>query len=378
MTDENVAFKSPNGSPWKQLDAQEHKQELYTALLNSLQMQHLVVLAGSGCSLGRVGGPSMSDLWKKVVDENDPKVVARVIKQVEHNSGENIESLLSRVEAYLSLKTDKFVEKFLRDSKKKILAECSGFLNDEAGLEAHKTFIHRLSRRRVRDSRLKIFTTNYDLCFERAASALGTVAIDGFSFASPRRFDPRYFSYDIVRRPHNGDETVNYLEGVFFLYKLHGSVNWAAKGNGSIVEESGPSPDEACLIYPASGKYQQSFKQPYLESVSQYMAAVREPNTCVIVAGFGFNDDHLTVPLLEAASSNPHLRLIVVGPSAKSDIEKGEHKHWKRLSELNEQGEDVWFISAYFDQFARLIPDLKALSPADALVKAVRDVARVK
>ena len=42
-----------------------------------------------------------------------------------------------------------------------------------------------------------MFTTNYELCFERSASELGLVALDGFSFFEPRRFDPRYFEYDI-------------------------------------------------------------------------------------------------------------------------------------------------------------------------------------
>jgi hypothetical protein len=45
------------------------------------------------------------------------------------------------------------------------LEKCSDFL-DVGKLEAHKTVLHRLSRRRVRDPRLKVFTTNYDLCFE--------------------------------------------------------------------------------------------------------------------------------------------------------------------------------------------------------------------
>jgi hypothetical protein len=128
------------------------------------------------------------------------------------------------------------------------------------------------------------------------------------------------------------------------------------------------------LIYPAAGKYQQSFRQPHLELMAQYMASVREPNTCIIVTGFGFNDDHLSEPLMSAVNSNPHLRLIVVDPSAKERLVDG-NEHWGRLGELNAQGEDVWLISADFNQFAQLIPDLRSLSPADALVKAIRGVA---
>ncbi|MCW5237941.1 SIR2 family protein [Verminephrobacter eiseniae] len=388
MTDTktSLAFKPPRATEWKALtpakqkDSEEttaraNQSELHNTLLASLQMQHLVVLSGSGCSFG-AGGPSMSDLWQEVVGATPTDAAKAAAKTVGHDiATQNIEALLSRVEASLALKEDQTLKGFLDGSKSKILKKCSDFLVGEDKLEAHKTFVHRLSRRRARDQRLKIFTTNYDLCFERAASALGAVALDGFSFASPRRFDPRYFGYDIVRRARNGDESASYLEGVFLLYKLHGSVNWADKGDGNIVEEASPKPDEACLIYPAAGKYQQSFTQPHLESMAQYLAAVREPNSCIIVAGFGFNDDHLSAPLLAAVSSNPHLRLIVVDPAAEKNLQAG-NAHWKRLGALSQQGEDVWFISADFGQFVQLIPDLKSLTPADALAKAIQGAAR--
>lgn len=86
-----------------------------------------------------------------------------------------------------------------------ILKKCSGFATAEK-LDSHRTFLHRLSRRRARDQRLKVFTTNYDLCFELAAGQLGGIALDGFSFSKPRHYDPRFFSYDIIRRPRTGDD----------------------------------------------------------------------------------------------------------------------------------------------------------------------------
>jgi len=384
-----ISFKTPRGQEWQPLtsasddedsarQASRNKEELHGTLLASLQMQHLVVLSGSGCSLG-AGGPSMTDLWNEVTGGNTPTDDAKnAATAVGHDiSTNNVEALLSRIEASLQLKSDTALETFFKSSKEKILTKCSAFINDNKdALEAHRTFIHRLSRRRTRDQRLKVFTTNYDLCFERAAGELGAVALDGFSFTAPRRFDPRFYDYDIVRRARNGDESASYLEGVFLLYKLHGSVNWARKGtDNSIYEELSPKPEEACLIYPAAGKYQQSFTQPHLESMAQYLAAVREPNTCVIVAGFGFNDDHLSTPLLSAISSNPHLRLIVVDPAAEKNL-NGGNAHWKRMGELSRNGDDIWFISANFGQFATLIPDLKSLIPADALAKAIQGIAR--
>lgn len=129
------------------------------------------------------------------------------------------------------------------------------------------------------------------------------------------------------------------------------------------------------LPYPARGKYQQSFTQPHLESMAQYLAVVREPNTCVLVAGFGFNDDHLAEPLLAAARSNPHLRLIIVDPDSKTKTENG-NAYWTQFAQLSVLGEDIWFIAAGFSDFSQMIPDLKSLTPADTLMRAIQGVTR--
>lgn len=377
-------FKAPGEGEWRPLETDSDGQscnkgevknnetKLNNALLASLQMQHLVVLAGSGCSLP-AGGPSMSDLWNDTIGEQPSDQANDIARTVHYDLNDrNIEEFLSRIEAFLQVSDDSEVASFLNYCKGVILLKCSEFLPSEQ-LGSHKTFLHRLSRRRVRDQRLKVFTTNYDRCFEEAASEIGGVVLDGFSFAAPRHYDPRFFNYDIIRRPHSGDDSGNFLEGVFLLYKLHGSVNWARSENGTICEKEKPEPQEACLVYPASGKYQQSYTQPYLESMAQYLAAVREPNTCVLVVGFGFNDDHLSEPLLAAARSNPHLRLIIVSPHAEKNTNNGNN-YWKQFSALGEQGEDVWFIEADFKAFAEMIPDLKSLTPADTLMKAVQSV----
>ena len=35
---------------------------------------------------------------------------------------------------------------------------------------------------------------------DRATDELGVVALDGFSFTTPRRYDPRFFTYDIIQQ----------------------------------------------------------------------------------------------------------------------------------------------------------------------------------
>lgn len=403
-------FFGPESAVWKQLKpvvpsntppdeekrilaaAKEAKEELKAFLLASLQMQHVVVLAGSGTSLGNVTrGPSMWTLWDHCVHTNPgatsgtsiiSPLAQLVIDEIGYDASadkQNIEALLSRCDAFLQVKASKDVATFIKESKKTILKKCSEFIDptDSKQLASHRTFLHRLSRRRVRDSRLKLFTTNYDLCFETAAGRQGLVVLDGFSFTQPRQFDPRFFLYDIVRRPTTGDEVGTPLEGVFHIYKLHGSVNWARKGDNDIEVDPNPTPDSACLIYPAKGKYQQSYLQPHLELVSQYLSVLREPNTCLIVTGFGFNDDHLSEPILAAVRTNPHLRLIIVNPSADDLTARPteRNKYWETLFGLAKQGEDVWLINSYFGDFAEMIPDLKSLTPAQRITRDIKSIA---
>ncbi|MCE9529705.1 MAG: SIR2 family protein, partial [Planctomycetes bacterium] len=251
------------------------KRSLHDQLLASLQMQHVIVLAGSGTSLGpTVGGPSMWTLWDYCVNSNPNSGDAtrtktaqaqKVIDDVAYDqtvanekNKANIEALLSQCDAFLQYKpNEKHVSDFVKASKETILQKCSKFIDpaNRDQLETHRAFLHRLSRRRIRDSRLKLFTTNYDLCFEAAAAKQGLVMIDGFSFSQPRYFDPRFFQYDIVYRTSTTGEMGTPLQGVFQLLKLHGSVNWSRDGE---VIEINPIPDaeKACLIYPAKGKYE--------------------------------------------------------------------------------------------------------------------------
>ncbi len=393
MGNNKIMFLPPNSTKWQEIETDSEEQEkkiacdqnkkaLNELLLSSMQMQNIIVLSGSGTSLGNAGGPSMSDLWESCTKENGEyselakKIFSKVNYDVSDDTKVNIEEFLSLCEAFLQIDGNcKEVIDFAEHCKKKILESCN-FSSTEDSLDGHKTFIHRLSRRRVRDSRLKVFTTNYDTCFENAAGQQGVVVIDGFSFTKPRLYDPRFFDFDIIRRNSSADNTSNYLEGVFQLYKLHGSVNWERDETGKI-EEKEATPKGVCMIFPAKGKYQQSYIQPHLELMARYLSSLREPNTCILVCGFGFNDEHLSEPLLSAIETNPYLKVIITDNNAEKNIEEDKsdvNDYWKRLKALSNKGEDVWFINASFQNFANLIPDLRSLTPAEKLAKDIKSL----
>jgi hypothetical protein len=334
-------------------------------------MQHLAILSGSGTSI-EAGGPSMSDLWTEASKiPNFPAARA----EVSYEGGSDIEAFLSRCDAFSELKPDHAIVPAVRKSViEMILSRCRVPSIDPLSLTAHQDLLKKVARRRVRDSRVKLFTTNYDLCFERAAVELGLTPIDGFSFSHPRRFDPQFFDFDIVKRGPGFDKA-SFVSGVFQYYKLHGSVDWST-GEDKIEIDNSVTSESACLIYPARAKFQRSYQQPHLELMARYLAALREYNTCLVVIGFGFNDTHLYGPILSALRGNPHFRLIVVSRTIDKKLDSAsEESVFSELSALSRRA-DVSFVASSFANFVSLIPDLTALSPAHELEAAVLRVTK--
>lgn len=375
------AYTILNGEPPTEPNqTAQHRSALADMFANALQVPNLGFLAGSGTSLGPVGGPSMGHLWSQAMCEPASgtltQAAASVMGKVRYPNGStNIEHFLSQCDAYLSFNDDLQVRNFVSEVKAMILDACSTFLQTpQSDISAYRHLLQKLARRRVRDPRLKVFTTNYDMCFETAASDLGMVAIDGFSYTRRRRFDGKHFTYDIVRREADAHE---FTEGVFQLLKLHGSVSWSREGL-EIFEDAAPIPTNACLIYPAKGKYQQAFLQPHLELLSRYLEFLRQPNSCLMVAGFGFNDDHLSEPIYSAIQSNPSLKLILCDfqciPHVHNRGFHGSSLYWGRFHELAQRGYDIHFVSGTFSDLVSHIPHLRTASPAEQLANAVRRI----
>lgn len=70
----------------------------------------------------------------------------------------------------------------------------------------------------------------------------------------PRIYDARFFDMDIVRRNTSSSSTnTHYLEGVYQLYKLHGSTNWSRRNTNSYIIEQAENvtAENSCMIFPA-------------------------------------------------------------------------------------------------------------------------------
>lgn len=308
-----------DGSDDSKKAADQANQMLRERLGSLLLSQNLLLLFGSGASVA-VGGPSMLALWNEAAD-SQKAVFEEVCDTVGHpKEKKDIEALLSRCQgaqvfaektkaAMLKTFVDA-VEGIIRDRCRKIEAWEKENGRKQTAIEAitsHATLLSRVVPRRQDLPRTRIFTTNYDLCIELAAKEKRMPILDGFDLITPRTFDGRWFDYDFVRRSAR-EGAPDYLESVFHLYKLHGSVDWHQSSDGIVRDSETKKP---YLIYPRDEKFALSFEQPFLEMMSRFQMALREKDTALVLIGFGFNDHHLNQPIYHALATNPNFKLLV-------------------------------------------------------------------
>jgi len=331
------AFKDKMNAEGDRLDEPGTQRVIESSLLNVLNATNVVVLTGTGSSFaasnptGGLTPAGMWDVWQAVKAGAGAAAFEEVCNTfASAKIDDNIERLLTLCKLYLELhetavedETYQKILNFVEIAEKAILARVD-FVNQTTNLDAHVGLIQKIGRRSVRKARTKLFTTNYDLCFEEAARRHRFTIIDGFSHGMDQVYDRSHFEFDIVRRSGLRDAP-DYIENVFHLYKLHGSLDWRRQRT-DIFRSRGPE-GKPVLIYPRSSKYQESFEAPYLDMIGAFQAALREPDTSVLVSGFGFNDDHISRPILSAIEANMSLRLVICDPSfvATDDLDKGTH-----------------------------------------------------
>jgi hypothetical protein len=334
-------------------------------LSDLLQSSTLMVLTGLGSSLCIDGAPTLSDLWTGV---QALPLFAKVLADTRWSSTDDgdVELLLSKCEMLATIDHDSPSASFKTSAESFIFERCR-FIGPDSHLQTHQDFLRRVARRASRFQRTQLFTTNYDLSFEAAATSLGYLIIDGFSFTAPRTFDASYFDYDFVRRASPG-RPPEFVPEVFVLHKLHGSVNWDASSPRIIQADRPVAP---ALIFPRQSKYELSYELPFLESMSRFQSALRQPTLGLLVIGSGLQDKHIVEPLLACLRANATARIAVVDPSVRTSDSTG-HRSFREATERGDQR--VALINGTFDSFVSLLPDLVPLSEAERQEQVIRDL----
>lgn len=357
--------KELNGKSSKDY-AQEKQREFYLSFFQK-HFQNVVVLAAAGTSMDNDNGTDYThrgktrkELWNACKNEIDAFLVE--VKDLDKKPFYNIvdsegnalgygdiEDFLSYLILFSKANevSDVFTRK-LQDLKNKIVSNCRLTLQSDA---PHQVFLNKLSARKPSDSRIQLFTTNYDTLFEQAANNAGFTIVDGFSYTQPRVFSGRFFDYDFVNRERSRlKNEESFISKVFHLYKLHGSLVWERDSNGRIIQTE--KLDDPLIIYPASNKYESSYEQPYFEMMSRFQQSLRKDNVLLIIIGFGFKDKHILSAILEAVEQNPSFQLVIVDYNEKETINK---ESLSAFFEGKDKGRIKRNVTIIFDKFRNFV-----------------------
>ncbi len=138
------------------------------------------------------------------------------------------------------------------------------------------------------NGRLKVFTSNYDLCIERSCKSAGIHFTTGFD----EKWNPSLFD--------SKDRGIN-------LYKIHGSLSWFVDNSWRIVEKTKTPPDKSPeLILGPGSKIQPD--DPFITLFHEFHKAVREAKICVVIGCSYYQDGHI-MKVFEKAK---HLNIIDV------------------------------------------------------------------
>lgn len=320
LYDDNECFV--NGEKYKQNDedtpaekiAEDLKKKKFYDTFLKKHFKNIVILTGAGSSMdnGSSSGKSMEGLWKECQEEiDDLETEISDLKSKPFYINSDIEALISYITLLEKISDNDKAESLKgkrQTIEQKIKEECTLTLEKEA---PHIDFLNKITARKNNDSRVQIFTTNYDTLFEQAANDAGFVVVDGFSFTQPRKFSGRWFDLDIVNREKTRlKQEESFIQKVFHLYKLHGSLTWERDEKGEVKQNDNPK--NPLMIYPSSEKYESSYEQPYFEMMSRFQQALRKEETLLIIIGLSLADKHIKNVILEAVDQNPSFQLVFV------------------------------------------------------------------
>lgn len=288
-------------------------------LLSHFKQVAVLAAAGTSKDNGSNGGKTREGLWSdcevviKKIDEVLEKNGAYndAVKGIEANK--DIEDYLSHITLFEKINSPLLDEKGVNlklELMKIIAKDCN--LELDASNTHHGEFIRKMTARKASEPRFQLFTTNYDTLFEQATVKRGGYTIiDGFSFSYPRLFSGSNFDFDIVNRERTRiKKEESFAPNVYQLFKIHGSIDWEKIGEKIFQRDS--VPDQPCIIYPASNKFESSYEQPYFEMMAHLQQTLRKEGTLLIVIGFGFKDKHIQNTIREAVTQNPNFHLLIV------------------------------------------------------------------
>lgn len=218
------------------------------------------------------------------------------------------------------------IDTCIENATRALARACDLSISDEyGGIGIQKKLIQKLLTRPLTLKRVNIFTLNYDTLIEQAADATGVSLMDGFIGTECRVFRPESYGWDMYFPAETTEGRVHRIDRVLHLYKLHGSITWTASKSSTEnpygIRSASFDPEEKnpILIYPTPTKQGEALGMPYSELFRHFANAVVQPQSVLIVIGFGFGDEHVNAIIRQALAISS-FTLVIVDPCPNSDF----------------------------------------------------------
>ena len=178
---------------------------------------------------------------------------------------------------------------------------------------------------------MKIFTLNYDLCFENIVGKDKNIEI-GFTKETNEWHQSNFENID--GKHYN-------------LYKLHGSVDWYLSQNRLFKSQKIESEPE--LIFGIQHKM--TSVDPYFYYSSILRNSCFNEAKIITVIGYSYADDYVNIILSQALNSRSELRIINVAPLSGNDMES-EILNIKKHLNLKNKNQIIYIDSTAKDFMA--------------------------
>lgn len=173
-----------------------------------------------------------------------------------------------------------------------------------------------------------IFTTNYDLFFEKASEKFATIKFnDGFTRTPNLSGKNLFSSQNFFNSLYNNGNLYGYKVEIptINLIKIHGSLTWKKEVdsihfNAQSIEVAKDESDisqiqdfnsKFAVILPQKGKFREAvIDRTFYDLLRLYANELDKENTLLIAFGFSFEDEHI-YDITKRALKNPTLRLMI-------------------------------------------------------------------
>lgn len=247
--------------------------------------------------------------------------------------------------------------------------------------DLYEKFYRKLLYRNTNLPKANIFTTNYDLYSENALDRLGIHYVNGFTGGIKKYFNPTIFNYALAEKMDLSQSKWSVIDNFFYLYKIHGSINWIEDTEESKLFKVREIQDatfenlknqNTIMIHPTPLKQNASLGSPYSDLFREFQNKLMQNNNVLVTIGYSFSDEHIN-NLIYQAFTIPSFRLIVLGaPSNGSEIEKLKQLDDPRIWIIGGTLEDGMRLH-YFDGFINnVLPDLSNEDIDDKIENAIK------